>query len=43
MGSKLSLRTDTSTNHGYFALDPDHLDGTDGVLFVRDVPPAPVG
>ena len=41
MGSKLSPRTDASTNHGYFALDPDHLDGTDGVLFVGDIPPAP--
>jgi erythromycin esterase-like protein len=37
-GSKLTLRTDTSTNHGYFALDPDRLDGTDGVIFVRDIP-----
>jgi len=43
VGSELILRTDTSTDHGYFALDPDHLDGTDGVLFVRDVPAAPVG
>jgi erythromycin esterase-like protein len=38
MGAKLTLRTDTSTNHGYFALDPDQLDGTDGVIFIKDIP-----
>ena len=36
-GAKLTLRADTSTNHGYFALDPDHLDGTDGVVFIKDI------
>jgi erythromycin esterase-like protein len=38
MGAKLTLRTDTSTNHGYFALDPDQVDGTDGVIFIKDIP-----
>jgi len=37
-GSQLTPRTDTSTNHGYFALDPDHLDKTDGVVFIKDIP-----
>jgi Erythromycin esterase len=32
---KLASRTDTSTN--YFALDPDRLDGTDGVVFIKDI------
>ncbi len=32
---KLTPRTDTSTN--YFALNPDRLDGTDGVVFVKDI------
>lgn len=34
---KLTPRTDASTNHGYFALDPDRLDGTDGVVFIKDI------
>lgn len=38
VGSKLTLRTDTSTNHGYSALDPDRLVGTDGVIFIKDIP-----
>ena len=38
MGSMMALRTDTSINHGYFALDPDHLDETDGVVFIKDIP-----
>lgn len=38
MGAKLTLRTDTSTNYGYFALDPAQLDGTDGVIFIKDIP-----
>jgi erythromycin esterase-like protein len=42
-GSELTLRTDTSTNHGYFALDPDRLGGTDGVVFIKDIPSAPTG
>lgn len=29
-------RTDASTN--YFPLDPDRLDGTDGVIFIKDIP-----
>ncbi len=29
-------RTDHSPEQGYFPLEPDHLDGVDGVLFVRD-------
>lgn len=36
---KLTPRTDASTNRGYAALDPDRLDGTDGVVFVKDIPP----
>lgn len=35
MGVKLTPRTDTSTN--YSALDPDRLDGTDGVVFIKDI------
>jgi erythromycin esterase-like protein len=34
---KLTPRTDASTNRGYAALDPDRLDGTDGVVFVKDI------
>jgi hypothetical protein len=34
---KLTLRTDASTNRGYSALDPDRLDGTDGVVFIKDI------
>jgi hypothetical protein len=30
-------RTDTTPEQGYFPLE--QLDGTDGVLLVRDVPP----
>jgi erythromycin esterase-like protein len=37
MGTELTPRTDASANHGYFALDPDHLDGTDGVVFIKDI------
>ncbi|MFI7132664.1 erythromycin esterase family protein [Nonomuraea sp. NPDC050153] len=39
-GTKLTLRTDTSTNRSYFGLDPDHLDKTDGIVFIKDVAPA---
>jgi erythromycin esterase-like protein len=35
----LTLRTDASTNHGYFALDPAHLHETDGVVFIKDIAP----
>jgi erythromycin esterase-like protein len=42
VATELTPRTDASTNHGYFALDPDHLGGTDGILFVRVVPAAPL-
>jgi erythromycin esterase-like protein len=34
---KLTPRTDTSNNRGYSPLDPDRLDGTDGVVFIRDI------
>ena len=34
---KLTSRTDTSTIRGYFPLDPDRLDGTDGVVFIKDI------
>lgn len=30
-------RTDHTPNQGYFPLEPDHLDGLDAVLFLRDV------
>ena len=40
---KLTPRTDASTNHGYFALDPDRLDGADGIVFVKDIPLPPIG
>lgn len=37
MATESTPRTDASTNHGYFALDPDRLDGTDGVVFIKDI------
>jgi erythromycin esterase-like protein len=37
MATELTPRTDASNNHGYFALDPDRLDGTDGVVFIKDI------
>ncbi|GAA3805707.1 erythromycin esterase family protein [Sphaerisporangium flaviroseum] len=37
MGTELALRTDDSVNYDYFALDPDHLKETDGVVFIRDI------
>ena len=40
---KLTPRTDASNNHGYFALDPDRLDGTDGVVFIKDIPSPQIG
>jgi erythromycin esterase-like protein len=40
---KLTQRTDASTDHGYFALDPDRLDGSDGVVFIKDIPSPPIG
>jgi erythromycin esterase-like protein len=40
---KLTPRTDASTNRGYFALDPDRLDGTDGIVIVKDIPSPPIG
>ncbi len=30
-------RTDTAADQGYFPLHPAHLDGADGVVFVREV------
>ena len=38
IGSKLTLRTDQSTNSGYFAVDPDQLGATDGIVFIKDIP-----
>ena len=35
---KLTLRADASTVRGYSPLDPDRLGGTDGVVFVKDIP-----
>jgi hypothetical protein len=35
---KLAPRTDASTVRGYSPLDPDRLDGTDGIVFVKNVP-----
>ena len=43
MGSTLTPRTDASNIRGYSALDPDRLDGTDGVVFVKDIPSPPIG
>ena len=34
---KLTPRTDASTVRGYSPLDPDRLDGTDGVVFIGDI------
>jgi erythromycin esterase-like protein len=34
---KLAPRTDASTVRGYSPLDPDRLDGTDGIVFVKDI------
>ena len=42
MASEVVPRTGASTNPGYFALDPDRLDGTDGVVFIRDIPSPPI-
>ncbi|SEG25171.1 Erythromycin esterase homolog [Nonomuraea solani] len=36
-GKKLTLRTERADNHGYFPLDPGHLDKTDGVVFIKDL------
>ena len=40
---KSTSRTEASANHNYSALDPDRLDGTDGVVFVKDIPSPPFG
>jgi erythromycin esterase-like protein len=40
MSTALALRTDTSTNHGYFALDPGHLEETDGLIFIKHLAPS---
>ncbi|MEV0383654.1 erythromycin esterase family protein [Nonomuraea sp. NPDC050643] len=37
-GTGLTARTDTSVPYGYFPLDPERLDGPDGIIFVKDVP-----
>jgi erythromycin esterase-like protein len=39
---KLTPRTEASTNRSYSALDPDRLDGTDGIVFVKDIPSPPI-
>lgn len=39
MGTELVLRTDNSTNYGYFALDPDHLEETDAVILIKRIAP----
>jgi erythromycin esterase-like protein len=36
-GTKLTPGTDASNNHNYFALDPVRLDGTDGVVFIKNI------
>jgi hypothetical protein len=40
---KLTPRTEASTVRGYSPLDPDRLDGTDGIVFVKDISPPPIG
>ena len=40
---KLTPRTEASTVRGYSPLGPDRLDGTDGVDFVKDISPPPIG
>ncbi|TYB68763.1 erythromycin esterase family protein [Nonomuraea sp. PA05] len=40
-GAKLTQRTDTADNYGYFPLDPDQLGATDGIIFVKDVAGGP--
>lgn len=35
---RLRRRDDSSTDHGYFSLDPDSLAGADGVVFLREIP-----
>jgi hypothetical protein len=34
---EVTPRTDHGPEHGYFPLEADHLDGMDGVLFLREV------
>lgn len=40
---KLTPRTGASTVRGYSPLEPDRLDGTDGIVFVKDISPPPIG
>ena len=40
---KLTPRTDASTLRGYSPLGPDRLDGIDGIVFVKDISPPPIG
>jgi hypothetical protein len=40
---KVIPRTDASTVRGYSPLDPDLLDGTDGIVFVKDISAPPIG
>lgn len=37
-GTKPTPRTDAETMHHYSALGPDHLDGSDGIVFIKDIP-----
>jgi hypothetical protein len=39
-GAELTPRTDTSTNYGYFPLNPDQLAEIDGLIFVKDIAPS---
>ncbi|MEV0612927.1 erythromycin esterase family protein [Nonomuraea sp. NPDC050404] len=38
-GVKPVPRTDIANNYGYFPLNPEHLAETDGIVFVKDLPP----
>lgn len=38
-GIRPDLRTETSSNLSYFALDPDYLDRTEGILFIKYLMP----
>ncbi|GAA3007122.1 erythromycin esterase family protein [Streptosporangium longisporum] len=40
-GTRPAPRTDTSADHGYFPLDPGHLDRADGLVFVEHGAPGP--
>ncbi|WP_148262411.1 erythromycin esterase family protein [Hoyosella subflava] len=40
-GQRPVLRTETSKNYSYFALDPAYLHKTDGVIFIKELADAP--